>query len=79
MLNHLIFTNMITYNNDVLSEIWDAKRLIREYVNVAHLVSNQQITVVKQVNLSPYRMINIKNVRRITFFIGKRSNFATNS
>ena len=29
---------MITYNNDVLSEIWDAKRLIREYVNVAHLV-----------------------------------------
>ena len=24
---------MITYNNDVLSEIWDAKRLIREYVN----------------------------------------------
>ena len=31
---------MITYNNDVLSEIWDAKRLIREYVNVAHLVSH---------------------------------------
>ena len=30
---------MITYNNDVLSEIWDAKRLIREYVNVAHLIS----------------------------------------
>ena len=29
---------MITYNNDVLSEIWDAKRLIREYVNVDHLV-----------------------------------------
>ena len=29
---------MITYNNDVLSEIWDAKRLIREYVNVAHFV-----------------------------------------
>ena len=42
---------MITYNNDVLSEIWDAKRLIREYVNVAHLVSNQQITVAMQVNL----------------------------
>ena len=70
---------MITYNNDVLSEIWDAKRLIREYVNVAHLVSNQQITVVKQVNLSPYRMINIKNVQYITFFIGKMSSFATNS
>ena len=70
---------MITYNNDVLSEIWDAKRLIREYVNVAHLVSNQQITVVKQVNLSPYRMINIKNVRSITFFIGKMCKFATNS
>ena len=31
---------MITYNNDVLSEIWDAKRLIREYVNVAHIVSH---------------------------------------
>lgn len=31
---------MITYNNDVLSEIWDAKRLIREYVNVAHLISH---------------------------------------
>ena len=31
---------MITYNNDVLSEIWDAKRLIREYVNVTHLVSH---------------------------------------
>ena len=30
---------MITYKNDVLSEIWDAKRLIREYVNVAHIVS----------------------------------------
>ena len=29
---------MITYKNDVLSEIWDAKRLIREYVNVDHLV-----------------------------------------
>ena len=29
---------MITCNNDVLSEIWDAKRLIREYVNVDHLV-----------------------------------------
>lgn len=70
---------MITYNNDVLSEIWDAKRLIREYVNVAHLVSNQQITVVKLVNLSPYRMINIKNVQYITFFIGKMSSFATNS
>lgn len=70
---------MITYNNDVLSEIWDAKRLIREYVNVAHLVSNQQITVAMQVNLSPYRMINIKNVRSITFFIGKRSIFAANS
>ena len=70
---------MITYNNDVLSEIWDAKRLIREYVNVAHLFSNQPITVVKQVNLSPYRMINIKNVRSVTFFIGKMCNFATNS
>ena len=56
---------MITYNNDVLSEIWDAKRLIREYVNVAHLVSNQQITVVKLVNLFPYRMISIKNYRLI--------------
>lgn len=31
---------MITYNNDVLSGIWDAKRLIREYVNVAHLISH---------------------------------------
>ena len=70
---------MIKYKNEELSEIWDAKRLIREYVNVAHLFSNQQITVVKQVNLSPYRMINIKNVRSVTFFIGKRSNFATNS
>ena len=70
---------MITYNNDVLSEIWDAKRLIREYVNVAHLVSNQQITVVKLVNLFPYRMISIKNVRNITFFIGKMCNFATKS
>ena len=30
---------MITYNNDVLSEIWDAKRLIREYVKIAFVVS----------------------------------------
>ena len=29
---------MITYKNDLISEIWDAKRLIREYVNVDHLV-----------------------------------------
>lgn len=31
---------MITYNNDVLSEIWDARRLIREYVNVDHRISH---------------------------------------
>lgn len=30
---------MIKYNNEEQSEIWDAKRLIREYVNVAHIVS----------------------------------------
>ena len=30
---------MIKYKNEELSEIWDAKRLIREYVNVAHIVS----------------------------------------
>ena len=33
---------MIKYKNEELSEIWDAKRLIREYVNVAHLVSNNK-------------------------------------
>ena len=37
---------MITYKNDVLSEIWDAKRLIREYVNVAHLISHFMRTVI---------------------------------
>ena len=31
---------MITYNNDEQSEIWDAKRFIRKYVNVNHLVSH---------------------------------------
>ena len=36
------------------------------------------MVVNKLVNLSPYRIINIKNVRSVTFFIGKMSNFATN-
>ena len=31
---------MIKYNNEEQSEIQDANRLIREYVNVAHLVSH---------------------------------------
>ena len=39
---------------------------------------NQQITVAKLVILSIYRIINIKNVRNITSFIGKMCNFATN-
>ena len=33
----------------------------------------------KQVNISLFRIINIKNVRSVTFFIGKMCNFATNS
>ena len=34
----------------------------------------QQITVVKLAILSPYRIINIKNVINVTFFIGKMCN-----
>ena len=30
---------MITYNNDVQSEVWDAKRLIREYMKIAFVLS----------------------------------------
>ena len=38
------------------------------------------VTVVnKQVNISLFRIINIKNVRSVTFFIGKMCNFATKS
>ena len=33
----------------------------------------------KLVNISLFRIINIKNVRSVTFFIGKMCNFATNS